>query len=436
MRTKRPVAQKGAPAAPLPRFVTGTVSQLAMGGDGLVKTELGDVYQAGVFPGERVRLAGLRRQGKLLLAGGFEVLEASPHRRPAPCVHAEACGGCAWMTLAPSAQRDARRATIERAFANARVALKQPVELDEAGAEQELGYRSRARMRFEGALGYRASGSRRVVPIERCAVQSEPIAVAASALHAALVATGTSPSMDVHLGLGEHGVVVELRSEAALPPTVYAAVERLVQGGSVQGVGILAGGATSHAVFGDPTEAVPGDGAVALRVPLGGFSQANPAVNRALVATAVAWAEVQGQETLELYSGSGNLSVALAAAGAALTAVERDEAASALALQNLARRGLSAKVLAGDAAAAPSKRFARVVLDPPREGAEEAVGRIARVHRPERIVYVSCDPRTLARDVAELLRGGYELERVRGFDMFPQTPHVETVALLTRSVPA
>ena len=207
MRTKRPVAQKGAPAAPLPRFVTGTVSQLAMGGDGLVKTELGDVYQAGVFPGERVRLAGLRRQGKLLLAGGFEVLEASPHRRPAPCVHAEACGGCAWMTLAPSAQRDARRATIERAFANARVALKQPVELDEAGAEQELGYRSRARMRFEGALGYRASGSRRVVPIERCAVQSEPIAVAASALHAALVTTGTSPGMDVHLGLGEHGVV-------------------------------------------------------------------------------------------------------------------------------------------------------------------------------------------------------------------------------------
>jgi tRNA/tmRNA/rRNA uracil-C5-methylase (TrmA/RlmC/RlmD family) len=92
--------------------------------------------------------------------------------------------------------------------------------------------------------------------------------------------------------------------------------------------------------------------------------------------------------------------VALAASGAQLTAVERDEAASALAMRNLAARGLSAKVLTGNAADSPSKRFSRVVLDPPREGAEDAVGRIARVHRPDRIVYVSCDPRTLSRDIA------------------------------------
>ena len=126
---------------------------------------------------------------------------------------------------------------------------------------------------------------------------------------------------------------------------------------------------------------------------------------------------------------------ALAAAGAQLTAVERDEAASALAVDNLARRGLTARVLTGNAADSPNKRFSRVVLDPPREGAEDAVGRIARVHRPDRIVYVSCDPRTLARDIATLVQAGYELARVRGFDMFPQTPHVETVALLTRAAP-
>jgi hypothetical protein len=159
VRAKRPVAQKGGPAAPLPRFVDGRVTQLAMGGDGVVQTELGDVFRAGVFPGERVRLKGLRRQGKLLLAGDAEVLEASAQRRAAPCVHAEACGGCAWMALAPEAQRDARRTLIERALTNARVTPLQPVELDPAGLEQDLGYRSRARMRFEGGvLGYRASG--------------------------------------------------------------------------------------------------------------------------------------------------------------------------------------------------------------------------------------------------------------------------------------
>ncbi|MBK6578521.1 MAG: class I SAM-dependent RNA methyltransferase [Sandaracinaceae bacterium] len=436
MRAKRPVAQKGGPAAPLPRFVDGRVTQLAMGGDGVVQTELGDVFRAGVFPGERVRLKGLRRQGKLLLAGDAEVLEASAQRRAAPCVHAEACGGCAWMALAPEAQRDARRTLIERALTNARVTPLQPVELDPAGLEQDLGYRSRARMRFEGGvLGYRASGSRRVVPIAHCVVQSDAIASAVTALGAALTAAAAPGGMDVHLGHGERGVVVELRSDGPLPPTVYAAMERLVQHGALQGVGILAGGATSHAVFGDPAEAAVDLTGQPLSVPLAGFSQANPAVNQALVATAVLWAEASGQDTLELYSGSGNLSVALAASGAQLTAVERDEAASALAMRNLAARGLSAKVLTGNAADSPSKRFSRVVLDPPREGAEDAVGRIARVHRPDRIVYVSCDPRTLARDIATLVHSGYQLARVRGFDMFPQTPHVETVALLTRAAP-
>lgn len=440
MRAKRPVVRSSAPAAPLPRSVSGRVTQLAMGGDGLVTTELGDVFHAGVFPGEEVRLRGLRRQGRLLVASDAEVLVPSPQRRTPPCEHVAACGGCAWMALEPSAQRDARRALIERALANARVTCANLVELDPVGADRELGYRSRARMRFEGVLGYRASGSRRVVPIERCVVQSEAIALAATRLGAALTDAARSggsstPGMDVHLGLGERGVVVELRSDAPLAPAVYAAVERLVQDGALQGVGILAGGATSLAVFGDPAEAVVGLEHEVLRVPLGGFSQANREVNRALVATAVAWAEARDQDTLELYSGSGNLSVALAAAGARLTAVERDEAASALAVQNLASRGLTAKVLTGNAADSPNKRFSRVVLDPPREGAEDAVGRIARVHRPERIVYVSCDPRTLARDVAELVQSGYALERVRGFDMFPQTPHVETVALLTRSAP-
>ena len=81
----------------------------------------------------------------------------------------------------------------------------------------------------------------------------------------------------------------------------------------------------------------------------------------------------------------------------------------------------------------PRTRFARVVLDPPREGALPVMESLLRVQRPERVVYVSCDPRTLARDVALLVQGGYVLERVRAFDMFPQTPHVETVALLTRA---
>jgi 23S rRNA (uracil1939-C5)-methyltransferase len=292
-------------------------------------------------------------------------------------------------------------------------------------------------MRFEaGVLGYRAAGTRQVVPIARCAVQSDALASAAAALGVSLASVagdGGATDVEVHLGHGQLGVVVELRTEAPLPASVYTAMARLVEQGALQGIGILAGGAVSHAVFGDVTEVAIDVAGRPLAVPLGGFSQANPAVNQALVATAVRWAEASGEETLELYAGSGNLSVALAAGGAHLTAVERDAAASALAARNLAARGLRATVLAGNAANAPGKRFARVVLDPPREGAQDAIPRIANVHRPERIVYVSCDPRTLARDLAQLSGLGYVVARVRGFDMFPQTPHVETVALLTRA---
>jgi 23S rRNA (uracil1939-C5)-methyltransferase len=245
--------------------------------------------------------------------------------------------------------------------------------------------------------------------------------------------------------------VVELRSDGVLPPELYAAVEQLVADGALQGVGILAAGATAHATFGDPTElsprpqhggtagaadGAPGDAAPGVRVPLGGFSQANPEVNAALVATAVQWADVAGRTTLELYAGSGNLSVALVSAGAQLTTIEHDADAAALASDNLGGLGLRFKAHHRDVTKAPQTRFERVVLDPPREGARDVIDQIASVHRPERVVYVSCDPRTLARDLALLVKAGYRLQRVRGFDMFPQTPHVETVALLERGLPA
>lgn len=448
------MARGGRPAAQLPRVLEGEVVELASGGDGVIHTEHGDVFCAGVFPGERVRLSGLRRRGKHIVAQASQVLQPSPDRVDAPCEHAAACGGCAWMSLAPSAQRAARRQLIERALNNARLTPEHPVELDETGVERTLGYRSRARMHFDkGVLGYRAAGSRALVAIDRCVVQAPAIASAAAALGDVLRASspgGAGVCMDVHLGTGAHGVVAELRSDDTLPPELYGMLEALVAAETLEGVGVLAGGATCHAIFGDPSEVSPGvsegartsggsgaaPGDASLRVPLGGFSQANPWVNAALVATVVDWIEASGQATLELYSGSGNLSVALAAAGAELTSVEREADATALAIANLAARGLSAKAHHRDASESPRQRFTRVVLDPPREGAADAVERILTVHRPERVVYVSCDPRTLARDLANLVAGGYRLERVRGFDMFPHTPHVETVALLVRLAPA
>lgn len=345
------------------------------------------------------------------------------------------------MALTPEAQRDARLGLVDQALRHARVAPIHPLEHDPAGASQPLAYRGRARMRFErGVLGYRSAGSATVVPVTRCLVQAAAIAEAAAALSASLAALHAEqalPPLDVHLGTGARGAVVALRCEQPLPAELYAMLEGLVAAEALQGAGVLAGGATRHAHFGDPSEVAarlpPGAGVSPLRVPLGGFSQANPTVNAALVATVVAWADAAQQPTLELYAGSGNLSVALVEAGALLTTVEHDAAAAALAAENLRERGLSATAHHRDVVDAPRARFSRVVLDPPREGALRVLESLVRVQRPERVVYVSCDPRTLARDLAVLVEAGYVLERVRVFDMFPQTPHVESVALLTRA---
>jgi 23S rRNA (uracil1939-C5)-methyltransferase len=161
----------------------------------------------------------------------------------------------------------------------------------------------------------------------------------------------------------------------------------------------------------------------------------NPAANRLLVATVVAFASpARGARVLDLYCGAGNLTFPLARRGATVEGVERDAVAVDAARANAARlraagttfrRAAVADALAGRAAGT----IDTVVLDPPRAGAADAVAPLAAL-RPPRIVYVSCDPATLARDVGVLAARGYRVARVQPIDVFPQTYHVESVAEL------
>jgi 23S rRNA (uracil1939-C5)-methyltransferase len=168
-------------------------------------------------------------------------------------------------------------------------------------------------------------------------------------------------------------------------------------------------------------------------VQAGTFTQVNPEANRILVQTVLELAQpLEGRSVLDLYSGAGNLSLPLAEAGARVTAVEQSAGAAADAAAAAERRGLDAyRVLneraesAARALSANGESFDLVVLDPPRSGARELMEPILAL-RPQSIVYVSCDPATLARDLAELSRG-YRVDRVQPIDMFPQTYHVETV---------
>ena len=168
------------------------------------------------------------------------------------------------------------------------------------------------------------------------------------------------------------------------------------------------------------------------------FTQINLRQNLALVELAIALAApVPGEEVLDLCCGLGNLALPAAARGGRVTGVDLDEQAIVQARENARRLGRAATFVRDDAAAAvralagAGRRFPLVLLNPPRTGAREAVAAIPALS-PSRVVVVSCDPATLARDAAALAASGYILDAARPVDLFPQTAHVETVALFRR----
>ncbi len=218
-----------------------------------------------------------------------------------------------------------------------------------------------------------------------------------------------------------------------LPPSAFAASERFVSEGKLAGVAIALAGASAPAIVGDPRALSTASDGVPLATPAFGFAQASEVGDAALVRLVIARAEAAGKKVLELFAGSGNFTVALAREAAAVTAVESVEPAVRAARANLADRGATnVKLSPGDAdAIRPPAGYDVVVLDPPRAGARGACAAIAK-KPPARVVYVSCDPATLGRDLVTLLAAGLRVASLDAVDLFPGTSHVEVVATLVR----
>lgn len=220
-----------------------------------------------------------------------------------------------------------------------------------------------------------------------------------------------------------------VRAAAAIRPTageleLRSDGERVVVDATAPVRGLPDVAIKGRPVAGNPSLVIDG-----LRASPGAFFQVNLEVNRALVALVDQWVRDEGAEALlDLYGGIGNLSRAARARGTPVTLVESNPASVADAKHNLpgatVERGDASRFQAGSAV------FDVALLDPPRQGAAGVLPRVATT-RPRAIVYVSCDPVTLARDVAEL-GGAYEIARVAPFDMFPGTDHVESACLLRR----
>jgi 23S rRNA (uracil1939-C5)-methyltransferase len=412
-----------------------TVASLAPGGDGVAHVEL-DGERRAVFlphtaPGDVVRaeVDASRRpaRGRVL-----DVLVAGPGRVKAPCPWSTRCGGCDWMHLSLEAQA---RAHVEHVTA----ALPAPwreLPVKHHATTDGLAYRARTRLhvrceRGRVEVGMHESGTHDPVVVDRCAVLRPALETARQSL--APLFEGSRGRGDVQVALGTNGLpVLEVRWTGDVAPACFARLERAAMAGDLAGARVLVEDSSRPATVGDPTPWIQGADGLPLRLAPGGFGQASESMNVTLTLHVAALAHPLALDrAVELYAGSGNLSVLLAREVRELTLVESSREACDAARANLADRGLAAKVVEADASAyawGPTTRL--VVLDPPRTGARAVAERLAASRVPH-VIYVACDAQTLGRDLA-LLAPAYDARSVATFEMFPETSHVETVVALER----
>lgn len=459
MPTPRPDRRRPArPARPAPprgwtKTVTLGIDHLAPGGDGVGRLDDGMVvFVPHAAAGEQLEIE-LDRHRKPAQGRILRVLTPSPDRVEPACPHVSVCGGCDWMHLSASAQERAHAAIVEGALARAFPGATLPT-IAVHGAPRALGYRSRARLfarveKGRAGVGYRAEGSHDLAVIDACVVLDPALAPMLAEITALL--RGAKGTGDVWIARGKGGLpVLELAWRGEIPASTWSAIDQSVREGRWAGARVALDGVSLPASFGDPRAVMLGADGTPLVLAAGGFAQPSDE-GGALLARRVdaltrmhgsfegrepLWKEPGPRHIVELFAGSGTLSVLLAKDAASFTAVEIDAASSACAKQNLDERGLAAKVVtAGADAFVIPPRTEIIVLDPPRTGASAAASAIA-ASSARAVIYVACDPPTMARDLTILAAAGFVLTHAETVELFPQTSHVETVVRLVRARPA
>ena len=414
------------------------IEKPAAGGRMIARHEGQVVLVLGAIPGERVLARIDKADRQLAFASTIDVLSPSPDRRD-PFVD-PLCGGCLYAHVSYPRQLRIKADVIIDAF----VRLGRfPASALDVEASPEHGYRMRGRLYVhDGRAGFYREGSHALCDAASTRLLTSEAVTSATRMADALLHRGVdvkSVEVTENLAGSERALHVDAPSGARLDGSTLAALVRSdgLTGCSMRTAeGVVA--ALDPAV-GDPLEALTRGRAArgVLRRSAQSFFQANRFLLPSLVSAVMD--AVDDGDVLDLYAGVGLFSVALAGAGRmGMTAVEGDRAGSADLLGNAAQfPGAIAAVrdsVEGYLTTARAGRARTIIVDPPRTGISRAAMGLIAGHGAGRIVYVSCDPATMARDARRLVDAGYALESMRAFDLFPNTPHVETLASFTRAV--
>lgn len=442
------VPEKGMPV----REALVHIEKMAFGGAGFGRLDGKACFVPFTAPGDEARIRVARERHSYLEGEAIEISAPSALRVNPPCPVFGICGGCDWQHLSYEAQLAAKQQIFaETLYRIARVEADRVLPV--VPAPEQYGYRSRVQLKLrhvEGELhlGFYRSGSHFVVDIPgRCAVAHPAIN---SLLEGVRRLIGGAPEphrvpqVDVAVDEAGNSVLVvhyigDRLDETAcyLEAATLPADGLLLQSGRKDTLRLVKGRRSlSYNIDLTDTGAAS---QISLGFSAGSFSQVNLAQNGNLVRTVQEWSGLTGKErVLELFCGNGNFTLALARKAREVVAVEDYAPSIADARENARQMGIgNVDFAVADSSgfvarlAEKGEHFDLVLLDPPRCGAREAVEMLPLLG-PERILYVSCDPPTLARDLAILCKAGYRVASSRPFDMFPQTYHIESATLLEK----
>ncbi|MFN3586476.1 MAG: 23S rRNA (uracil(1939)-C(5))-methyltransferase RlmD [Moraxellaceae bacterium] len=426
------------------------IDGLSHEGRGLSRVDGKRIFVENALPGETVLAKYSFVHKKYDEARTLEVREASPDRVEPPCAHFSICGGCSLQHMSRAAQISFKQSVLAEHFQHfgglAPEAWLPPL------VDDTVAYRRKARLgvkfvikKDELLIGFREKQSNFIADIKRCTILDTRISDRLLALREVITGLARRDRIpQIELAAGDDGVALVFRHMDPLPQSDVAALVAFCAGEGWQCYLQPAGPDSVHRVYPPDGEdrlsyALPDFGLTLYFHPMD-FTQVNAGINRRMLNLALELLDPQpGERVLDLFCGLGNFTLPLATRAGEVIGVEGVQAMADRGTENARRNGLTnvsfyAQDLTADFSHQPWARqgFDRLLIDPPRSGAEEVVKYLPKFGA-RRIVYVSCNPATLARDAGLLKEAGYRLVRAGVMDMFTHTTHVESIAVFEKA---
>jgi|SRR5690554_601207 len=425
------------------------IEKLSHDGRGIAYSDGKTQFVEGALPGERVLAVYTNQRSKFDELRAEQILEASPERVTPPCAHAHLCGGCSLQHLATEAQIRHKEQVMIEQFRHFGAVL--PPQLEPPLRDDTEGYRRKARLgvryvmkRDEVLVGFREKSSNFLTAIDRCVVLDPRVGERITELKELLRGLEAYRNIaQIEVAIGDEDVALVVRN---LEPLAQGDLDALLDYAKARNLQLYlqpGGPSTVHRIWPEQGEDRLWyrleEFGVTLKFHPTDFTQVNAGINRKMVTRALDWLDPQPTDrVLDLFCGLGNFTLPLATRAGSVVGVEGDEAmvvrgrenAEFNRLQNLTFYG--ADLQADFTREAWAKEgFDKILIDPPRSGALEVVQYLPKFGA-KRIVYVSCNPATLARDAGVLVAHGYRLLKAGVMDMFPHTTHVESIALFEK----